>query len=262
MLTQMPVPHQIKLQLAAHNYAHMHTQQQPQHPPAAAAHIGLTSSTVHGSQSTEQSAHSAPEVLSNGQDHNLHDAPTDYYVDLLRSHRAVNLLRSISTSDGDTAWGLASLAPIKDMEILVLGSHMCSQAFQRMLYAALRAMIDDLSVQTFNVGMLNVDLGVKHEQQQQQSQQQQHGAANGDVRAGDLSGTQPDSSANTHAGCDHAIQVHVPDALAAPPVIARLVSRGKLSVAASDYGGLEVFGGACIGHTDPFRVIAALDLQL
>lgn len=28
--------------------------------------------------------------------------------------------------------------------------------------------------------------------------------------------------------------------------------------AASDFGGLEVFGGASIGHTDPFKVAAAL----
>jgi hypothetical protein len=47
-----------------------------------------------------------------------------------------------------------------------------------------------------------------------------------------------------------------------PPVIARLVSRGKLSSAASDFGGLEVFGGASIGHTDPFIVVQQLDAQL
>lgn len=47
-----------------------------------------------------------------------------------------------------------------------------------------------------------------------------------------------------------------------PPVVARLVSRGKLDNAASDYGGLEVFGGASIGHTDPYAVAAALDAQL
>lgn len=36
------------------------------------------------------------------------------------------------------------------------------------------------------------------------------------------------------------------------------MSRGKLSSQASDFGGLEVFAGASIGHTDPFVVAAAL----
>jgi hypothetical protein len=36
------------------------------------------------------------------------------------------------------------------------------------------------------------------------------------------------------------------------PYICRIVSRGKLDSKASDFGGLEVFGGASIGHTDPF----------
>ncbi|KAK9844700.1 hypothetical protein WJX74_005673 [Apatococcus lobatus] len=47
-----------------------------------------------------------------------------------------------------------------------------------------------------------------------------------------------------------------------PGVQARIASRGNLSSKASDYGGLEVFGGASIGHTDPFDVIAAVDQQL
>ena len=42
----------------------------------------------------------------------------------------------------------------------------------------------------------------------------------------------------------------------------RLVSRGSLASKASDFGGLEVFGGASIGHTDPFAVISALDRQM
>lgn len=42
----------------------------------------------------------------------------------------------------------------------------------------------------------------------------------------------------------------------------RIASRGNLASKASDYGGLEVFGGASIGHTDPFDVIAAVDQQL
>ena len=42
----------------------------------------------------------------------------------------------------------------------------------------------------------------------------------------------------------------------------RLVSRGRAGAAASDFGALEVFAGAAIAHTDPFTVIAALDMQL
>jgi hypothetical protein len=41
-----------------------------------------------------------------------------------------------------------------------------------------------------------------------------------------------------------------------------VVSRGKLTSAASDFGGLEVFGGSSIGHTDPFKVVQALDTRL
>jgi hypothetical protein len=44
--------------------------------------------------------------------------------------------------------------------------------------------------------------------------------------------------------------------------VARVVARGKLDSAASDFGGLEVLGGASIGHTDPYAVLAALDAQL
>ena len=42
----------------------------------------------------------------------------------------------------------------------------------------------------------------------------------------------------------------------------RIVSRGKIGSRASDYGGLEVFGKASIGNTDPYRVFAALQAQL
>ena len=44
-------------------------------------------------------------------------------------------------------------------------------------------------------------------------------------------------------------------------VVARLVSRGKVTSAASDYGALEVFTGASIGHTSPWRLAAELDAE-
>ena len=51
---------------------------------------------------------------------------------------------------------------------------------------------------------------------------------------------------------------------AAPPshVIARVVSRGRMTQPASDYGCLEVVGGASIGHTDPYRLIEAIEARL
>ena len=42
----------------------------------------------------------------------------------------------------------------------------------------------------------------------------------------------------------------------------RVVSRGRVSSRASDYGGLEVFGQASIGNTDPYVVLAALTATL
>lgn len=38
------------------------------------------------------------------------------------------------------------------MEVCVHGSSMASPAFQRLLYTALRALIDELGVATFNAG--------------------------------------------------------------------------------------------------------------
>eukprot|EP00191_Tetraselmis_sp_GSL018_P023294 CAMPEP_0177624068 /NCGR_PEP_ID=MMETSP0419_2-20121207/29272_1 /TAXON_ID=582737 /ORGANISM="Tetraselmis sp., Strain GSL018" /LENGTH=222 /DNA_ID=CAMNT_0019124729 /DNA_START=845 /DNA_END=1513 /DNA_ORIENTATION=- len=46
------------------------------------------------------------------------------------------------------------------------------------------------------------------------------------------------------------------------PIMARVVSRGKLSSRASDFGGLEVFGGASIGNTDPYIVMDLLSKRL
>ncbi len=40
------------------------------------------------------------------------------------------------------------------------------------------------------------------------------------------------------------------------------MSRGKLTSLASDYGGLEVFASAAIGHTDPYKVIEEVDAEL
>jgi hypothetical protein len=82
---------------------------------------------------------------------------------------------------------------------------------------------------------------------------------------GDVDGGDGPASGGRHGVLPLPVdELWVPGAFPAgrPPVVARLVSRGKLDNAASDFGGLEVFGGASIGHTDPYRVAAALDQQL
>ena len=55
-----------------------------------------------------------------------------------------------------SACALASLAPTKDMEVIVIGDSLESTDFQRLLYAALRALIDKLGAATFNVGIFNI----------------------------------------------------------------------------------------------------------
>ena len=115
----------------------------------------------------------------------------------------------------------------QDMEVCVHGSSMASAAFQRALFAALRALIDELGCATFNACVYNIQLG------------DDGGAANGRL-------SQPYGGVGGGGGGQ------------ALPVVARVVGRGKLSSLASDFGGLEVFGGASIGHTDPFRVAEAL----
>lgn len=133
------------------------------------------------------------------------------------------------------------------MEIQVYGAYMCCPAFQRMLHAALRALIDGLGCGTFNVGLLNLDLAVPPPAGVGLARQHWRSVAG---PAADGVGIVSISSEVDGSLWPRA------------PVVARLVSRGKLSSAASDYGGLEVFGGASIGHTDPFAVVAQLEAQL
>ncbi|GAB4820069.1 hypothetical protein N2152v2_007115 [Parachlorella kessleri] len=167
----------------------------------------------------------------------VHQGSGSYYRDLLAAYEAVGLLRQAGTG-GDRAFCYPSLTPTKDMEVCIQGSHMCSPAFQLLLYVALRALIDKLGVKTFNAAIYNVSLqgpgraGVLGQQGQQQAQQP--GSVEDMWAAGEPMG----------------------------PVLARVVSRGKPSSQASDFGGLEVFGGASIAHTDPWMVAQALDAVL
>eukprot|EP00887_Chlorella_sp_A99_P007270 scaffold2.g7270.t1 len=155
-----------------------------------------------------------------------------YLPDLHAVHEAAGLLwRVHSSAPGDTAHALPSLAPVKagglpgrDCELVVRGSHLLSPAFQLALFACLRALIDELGVRTFNAA-ISFDPAPAGGA---------HTANGGGGGGGVVSG----------------------------PCTARLVSRGKLGSAASDYGGLEVFGGASIAHTDPYAVGAALERVL
>uniref|UniRef100_A0A383VL33 Galactose-1-phosphate uridyl transferase N-terminal domain-containing protein n=1 Tax=Tetradesmus obliquus TaxID=3088 RepID=A0A383VL33_TETOB len=246
-----------------------------------------------------------------------------YYADLLRAHAAAGLLRQLTipatqtaaaAAAGDaagdpaggsskaalqqqqhTAWAFASLSPYKDMELVVVGSHLACPAFQRLMHAALRTMIDGCGCMTFNAGVLNIDLdaavpaGVGLERQfwssssssgngQDESASTGNGgssmslgSSSSSSLASSVSASDDSSSVRYHyygaggSSSSSSDAVAVPDDWPwgqRPPVMARLVSRGKLSSVASDFGCLEVFGGASIGHTDPFLVVQQLDEQM
>jgi hypothetical protein len=186
-------------------------------------------------------------------------AVADYYTDLVEAHGVVGLARRLviplndknelnhdyeiiwddkCTSSGSsskkatamiaatktaTATAHVSLCPTKDAEIVIHGDSLHCPAFQLLFYAALRALIDDLEVESFNAGIHNII---------------------------------PIQCDNTTA------TTYIPSSGAARvPIVARVVSRGRLSSGASDFGGLEVFAGASIGHTDPWTVMEALDIS-
>lgn len=56
------------------------------------------------------------------------------------------------------AWALASLAPTKDMEVIVIGDSLECADFQLLLYVGLRALIDKLGAATFNMGIFNISV--------------------------------------------------------------------------------------------------------
>jgi hypothetical protein len=157
-----------------------------------------------------------------------------YYSDLRAAHAAAGLARWWGDgSDGyDGAGGapaprsaaaFPSLCPWRDGELVVHGAALGCPAFAAALHAALRALLDGLGAQAFNVGIYGMRVP---------------GAA------GDGSG---DSESVDASGA------------ARGPVVARVASRGRAADAASDFGGLEVFAGAAPGKTDPWAVAAALD---
>ena len=145
-----------------------------------------------------------------------------YAADLAAGHAALGLHRALGL-DGELAVCYASVAPLKDCEVTVHGASAASPAFVLLLHLALRTLLDRCGVVSFNAAVEGLSLA-------------------------------PADSAPASACADA-------DALCAAPggVTARLLSRGKAASKASDFGALEVFGGASIGHTSPWTLMAALD---
>lgn len=81
----------------------------------------------------------------------------EYLSDLLDAHAEAGLARCLEKK-GETGYCYASLTPLKDKEIVVQGNDLESQAFRRMLYVCLRALIDCMGVETFNLVIQNISL--------------------------------------------------------------------------------------------------------
>ncbi|EFJ45930.1 hypothetical protein VOLCADRAFT_93650 [Volvox carteri f. nagariensis] len=208
-------------------------------------------------------------LLQQAELHSVAHPGTSLYRDLVQAHAAVGLARVVGRG-ADRCWLVAHLAPQKDMEVLLLGGALTSPAFVAALHAALRAMVDGLGVQTFNCGVLNVPLV----QQQLQRQQQCHEeavvagvavdgpAGNGEAEAGTMAKAAAAAAALGGAGDSEDLWGLPPASEEWRPMMARVVSRGKVMSPASDFGCLEVIGHASIGHTDPFLLIRMIDEQL
>lgn len=155
-----------------------------------------------------------------------HPGGAGYYADLESAHEAAGLLRR---RGGAAAF--ASLTPWKDSEVRVHGAGLGCPAFQAAFYAALRALLDERGVRAFNAAIYRTQ----------------------PLLAGGASAAAAAAAAADGDGSG---------AAAAPAVVARISSRGNPSAKSSDFGGLEVYGHASIGHTDPYIVAAALDASL
>ena len=336
MLTQVPVPSQTKLWQAAGGYniamqQQLHHQQQvegqqkqsqqQQPQPSLEAYdlyhdlllshaeVGLLRELVVEPLSTAADAASSGDACTASDLSEEEDAAAADAGSVGISRHAVAAAATEGGADagseqGHRAWAYASLCPYKDMEMVVVGSHITCPAFQRLLHACLRTLIDELGCRTFNVGALNIALdedGTEVAKEWQGTstwvdRQQQHGQAlesssneicstgssgyssdrdsrsDSDQTAATLprmvassssSGSMNDiAGSGTRASKTWVVKgaaACIPREFGQAPVMARVVSRGKLSSAASDFGCLEVFGGASIGHTDPYKVIESFD---
>jgi len=152
-----------------------------------------------------------------------------YWKDVVAAHDSVDLTINL-TDDNNTGniTAFPSICPWKDSEIVILNGEdnkMTNPGFQKLLYAAIRTLIDELGIYTFNVAMYNMR-GIGEEEEEREREGGQGGGREG------------------------------------LPLVARIVGRGKLSSAASDFGGLEVFGQASIAHNDPYLVLQGLKAQV
>jgi hypothetical protein len=174
-----------------------------------------------------------------------------YAADVAAAHGALGLRRTLRVAapagdDGSSGSGsslatcFASVAPYKDCECVVHGASVTSPAFVRLLHVVMRALLDRCGVVTFNATVTGLSLAPPLPPR---------GAA-----------------AHAPASSEALLQAAAEDEEAAlfgsGGVTARVVSRGHAASRASDFGALEVFGGASIGHTSPWTVAAAMDAEL
>lgn len=135
-----------------------------------------------------------------------------------------------------------SLTPVKDQEVVILGSAMNCKSFSTALHGVLRTLIDDLGSHTFNVVIFGMHLAPKTETASV--------ATNGELEDSML----VSESSLASGGVGEEEQ----EVVVANPVVARVVVRGPVNAKASDFGALEVLCGASIGRTDPYQVHEAL----
>jgi hypothetical protein len=167
-------------------------------------------SQYHGHAQTMLSAVPFPQLQRDA------DVAARYTAGYESHHQLAHADVGLSCSYGD-AVAFASICPAHDAEIVILGDHLGSRAFQSLVHCAVRALVDELGISTFNAGIYGVGMGISDTVTRDGMRKTGH------------------------------------------QVKARVVGRGRLDSAASDVGGLEVFGGASIGHTDPWVVMRALD---
>ena len=134
-----------------------------------------------------------------------------------------------------------SLTPVKDQELVILGSEMHSTSFSAALHGVLRTLIDDLGSQTFNIVIFGMHVAPRTPEASS--------APSDELQSGLL---ESESSVEGAQGEGAAWSALV------RPVVARIVVRGPANAKASDFGALEVLCGASIGRTDPYRMHEAL----
>jgi hypothetical protein len=172
------------------------------------------------------------------------------------------------SSSAAVAYVYAALAPVKDAELVIVVptagaaadddaqnggnlSALRSPALSRALHAALRAVVDGVcgGSGAFNAAVHNLEVPGDG------------GGGGSDEEHEDDEYSAPPPWPLFETGDDD----DGPPASLFPsgrPLIARVVSRGPPTAAASDFGALEVMGGASIGHTDPYRLLGLFDEAL